>query len=450
MLLDIVKHIVKFVKNLFSSTKLGIFLLLVIVIVAIAGTLVEQGKPIQYYYDLYGSATAGWIIRLSIDKIFGSLWMIIPTSLLIVNLIYATLSRLPVMIKSVALPKQFHHNSKINDKFLIKDKDVAIENSSTILKSYHYKIYTLEDGSLFAHKGVVSRFGAVVVHLSILIVLFGALLGAIYGYKNYIAIDSGDTEPVPEINASIKVDRFWMNYWPDGSIKQYNSKLSIIKNDKVVHTQTIDVNHPMDYAGMRFFQAGYGKSYDKIKEAVVVLYDRQKKNVIGEPIVVQWNKWRTIGPYDIKIVDFVPDFYFDAKKGYVTSKSLEYNNPAVRLQVKGPKATPPFIWEFLKYPGFTLRGFTGKDAVIVSSITPIYYTGLQYAKNPGANWIWFGSIIMVIGFIMSFFMYYRRIYITFDDDEKSLLVAGVSYKQKDLFAKEFKKICNALKKVEEK
>ena len=204
MLLDIVKHIVKFVKNLFSSTKLGIFLLLVIVIVAIAGTLVEQGKPIQYYYDLYGSATAGWIIRLSIDKIFGSLWMIIPTSLLIVNLIYATLSRLPVMIKSVALPKQFHHNSKINDKFLIKDKDVAIENSSTILKSYHYKIYTLEDGSLFAHKGVVSRFGAVVVHLSILIVLFGALLGAIYGYKNYIAIDSGDTELVPEINASIK------------------------------------------------------------------------------------------------------------------------------------------------------------------------------------------------------------------------------------------------------
>ena len=60
MLLDIVKHIVKFVKNLFSSTKLGIFLLLVIVIVAIAGTLVEQGKPIQYYYTLYGSTAAGW------------------------------------------------------------------------------------------------------------------------------------------------------------------------------------------------------------------------------------------------------------------------------------------------------------------------------------------------------------------------------------------------------
>lgn len=450
MRLNIIKHMPKFIKDLFSSTVFGISLLLVVAVVAMVGTIVQQGKPIQYYYGLYGITLAGWIIKLSINKIFGSLWMIVPTLLLIVNLIYATLVRIPTMFKSVAVPKRFHDNLKINDKIPIKKREQVEKSISNILKSHHYKIYDLADGSLFAHRGVMSRFGSVVVHLSILIILFGALLGTIYGYKNYVVIDSGDTKAVPAINASIKVDRFWMDYWPDGSVKQYNSKLSIIKSGKVVHIQTIDVNHPMDYAGMRFFQSGYGKSYDKIKEATVVLYNKRNKKLMGKPIVIQWNKWFNIGLYRARIVAFVPDFYFDAANGRITSKSLEYNNPAVKLQIRGPKLTPLFIWEFIKYPGLVLKIFKGDNAVIISSITPTYYTGLEYAKNPGANWIWFGAAIMVIGFTMAFFMYYRRIYIAFSDDESFLIISGISYKQKDLFVNEFQKICDALKKEEEK
>ncbi len=448
MLPYIVKRLLKVIDNLFSSTKFGIFLLLVIALVAIVGTVVEQGRPVEYYYKLYGITATGWIMKLSINRIFGSLWMVIPTLLLIINLVYSTLLRLPAVIKSIAVPNKFHTFSKLNDTISIRDKEETAKRVSNILKSLHYKIYYLKDGSLFAHKGITSRFGFVIVHLSILIILFGALLGAIYGYKNYVVIDSGDTKPVPEINASIKVDRFWMNYWPDGSIKQYNSKLSIIKNGKVVHTQIIDVNHPMDYAGFRFFQSGYGKSYDKIKEAIAVLYDKKVDKVVAKPVLAQWNKWFDIGQYKARMVDFVPDFYFDTKRGYITSKSLDYNNPAVRLQIKGPKGTPPFVWEFLKYPGSVLKEFTNKDAIIISSITPIYYTGLQYAKNPGANWIWLGSAVMAVGFAMSFFMYYRRIYIAFNDNGNTLTISGISYRQSDLFAKEFRKIINRIKEKE--
>ncbi len=446
MNLNIIKHILKFMKNLFSSTLFGVSLLLIIAVVAMVGTIIQQGRPIQYYSGLYGITTTEWIVKLSFDKIFGSLWMIIPTMLLIINLIYTTLSRMPGILKSVAIPSRFRGSSKINDTIPIKNREEAKKRVANILKSHHYKIYDLADGSLFAHKGVISRFGFAVVHLSLLIVLLGALLGAIYGYKNYIVIDSGDTKAVPAINASIKVDRFWINYWPDGSIKQYNSKLSIIKNSKVVHTQTIDVNHPMDYGGMRFFQSGYGKSYNKIKKAVAVLYNKQSKKIVGDPISVQWNKWFNIGLYSAKIVEFVPDFYFNAKNGYISSKSFKYNNPALRLQIKGPKGTPSFIWEFLKYPSFDLRSFKSGNALIVSSITPLYYTGLQYARNPGANLIWFGAAVMIIGFIMSFFMYYRRIQMNFSDDESLLTLSGISYKQNELFIKEFQKISDKIKK----
>ena len=70
----------------------------------------------------------------------------------------------------------------------------------------------------------------VIVHLSILIILFGGLIGAFYSYKNFITIDAGYSKRISEINTVMKLDRFWIDYRPDGSYKQYNTIFPSIKN----------------------------------------------------------------------------------------------------------------------------------------------------------------------------------------------------------------------------
>ncbi len=446
--MNAIRVIAKFLKDLFSSIRLGIVLLLIIAVIAIIGTVVEQGKLPQYYDKLYGAAAAGWIIKLSINKIYGSLWMVVPTILLVINLVYATLLKIPFIVRSVTVPKKFHINPKFSESVSAGNRYDAIMQSSDILKSHHYKIYKLADGSLFAHKGILSRFGMVVVHLSILIILFGGLIGALYSYKNFITIDAGYSKKIPEINTVMKLDRFWIDYWPDGSYKQYNTMISFIKNGKVVYKQLLNHDNKLDYGGFRFFHEYHEKSYDRVKSVVLLLYDKKTQKVVGNSVTAKWNRWTKIGPYSVRVVGFVPDFYFDRVSGRITTKSIEYNNPAVRIQVRG--ASNPFNWEFIKYPGDSINEFKGDMAVVAYSINPIYFVNFRYAYNPGANLIWLGSIIMIIGFILSFYLYYRRIHIAVDNDTKKLVVSGTSYKHKDSFVKEFERISREIKnRIEE-
>ncbi|NOZ84215.1 MAG: cytochrome c biogenesis protein ResB [Epsilonproteobacteria bacterium] len=438
--------IAKFLKDLFSSIRFGIVLLLIIAVIAIVGTVVEQGKLPQYYDKLYGAEAAEWILKLSINKIYGSLWMVVPTVLLVINLIYATLLKIPSIVRSTAVPKKFHINPKFSESVSVGNRYDAIIQSSGILKSHHYKIYKLADGSLFAHKGVLSRFGMVVVHLSILIILLGGLIGALYSYKNFVnfvTIDAGYSKKIPEINTVMKLDRFWIDYWPDGSYKQYNTMISFIKNGKVVYKQLLNHDNKLDYGGFRFFHEYHEKSYDRVKSVVLLLYDKRTQKVVGNSITAEWNRWTKIGPYSVKVVDFVPDFYFDKVSGRITTKSIEYNNPAVRIQVKG--APNSFDWEFIKYPGDSINEFKGDMAVVAYSINPIYFVNFRYAYNPGANLIWFGSIIMIIGFMLSFYLYYRRIHIDVDSDAERLILSGNSYKHKDSFTREFERISKEIK-----
>lgn len=55
-------------------------------------------------------------------------------------------------------------------------------------------------------------------------------------------------------------------------IKDYKSNLTIIEDAKEILTKTIEVNHPLSYKGMSFYQASYG--VDKIKEVILTMQGR--------------------------------------------------------------------------------------------------------------------------------------------------------------------------------
>ncbi|MCL4468417.1 MAG: cytochrome c biogenesis protein ResB [Deltaproteobacteria bacterium] len=73
---------------------------------------------------------------------------------------------------------------------------------------------------------------------------------------------------------------------------------------------------------------------------------------------------------------------------------------------------------------------------------------MQVAKDPGAPYVAAGAIILILGLIMSFFSYRRRIWIFIPDDasHKTFTIAGVADRNKYSFEMEFEKIIQELKK----
>ena len=110
-----------------------------------------------------------------------------------------------------------------------------------VITEFAKPVRTEKDGKLyfFAQKGIYSRFGAYVTHLSILIVMAGAIIGNVWGYKAWVNIVEGTSVDsvqsrsggVIPLGFTVRCDDFDVSYYPGSNRpKDYNSDLVILEN----------------------------------------------------------------------------------------------------------------------------------------------------------------------------------------------------------------------------
>ena len=77
------------------------------------------------------------------------------------------------------------------------------------------------------------------------------------------------------------------------------------------------------------------------------------------------------------------------------------------------------------------------------------YTGLQVTKDPGVWIVWFGSGLLILGLIVSFFFSHQRIWVkVFKGEGKTpekVILAGTASKNRLAFEKTFKQWADQLR-----
>ena len=131
--------------------------------------------------------------------------------------------------------------------------------------------------TFFSEKGRFSRLGVPISHLSILIILIGGLLGSLYGFRGHVEILEGETvdqihlrgtdrEIAIPLRFSVRCDDFKVTFYDlpgkQKHVKAYTSLLTIVENGKDVLKRTVEVNHPLHYGGLAFYQASYGALHE--------------------------------------------------------------------------------------------------------------------------------------------------------------------------------------------
>jgi cytochrome c biogenesis protein len=82
--------------------------------------------------------------------------------------------------------------------------------------------------------------------------------GNSFQVKNIIDAGPGSASQIPK-DWSVRVNRFWIDYKPDGNIDQFYSDLSVLdKQGEEVDRKTIYVNSPLRYRGVTFYQTDWG------------------------------------------------------------------------------------------------------------------------------------------------------------------------------------------------
>ncbi|VAV85303.1 Cytochrome c-type biogenesis protein Ccs1/ResB [hydrothermal vent metagenome] len=445
----------------FASVKLTIFVLIALAAVSIIGTVVEQNKPIETYYQAYGQKWGDIITLLKFDSMYNSEWFSVMMLLLLVNIVACTYERFPPKWRSL-LKKDKSFDPSMIDRLSTRRNFALGKNTADtkshllgVLKKKRYKYQEFNNGdggvSIFAWKGLFGRFGSDITHVSLFVIITGAIIGSYWGYKDFRPVIVGETIRVPDVDFHLRLDKFWMEYYESGQVKQYNSMLTVVEDGKDILNKHIWVNEPLFYKGVRFYQSSYGTAWNMVEEIEISLKNI-KTNTLSEPVNIKWGGSAELPgtKYVARLSGYVSDFAFDEESRTVYSKSGDVKNPAVQIDIYKDGKLISRPWLFYNFPGL-IQAIPKTDYdVILRGFKNLPYSGLSITKDPGTNIVWIGTGIMGVGFYLAFFVFYKRIMIHIKPgSDAEVSIAGVINKNQLGFEKEFRVLVEAITGISE-
>jgi len=387
---------------------------------------------------------------------------------LALNLIICSLDRFPSAWKRFQAPPKLDRSKPFEDlpshrNFNATAKiEEVLPLTAGILKTRYKRFQQKETDSavvLYAEKGRFSHLGVYLVHLSVLIILIGSIVGSLFGFEAYVNIPEGDAinkvrlrksqafKPLP---FDVRCDRFSVEFYENGAPKEYRSDLAFLEDGKTTLQGPLLVNHPITFRGIAFYQASYG-SLPGNKARLAIRREGDSANALFDVEIER--------PYDLpgRAGQFM---VFEARSDFMKM------GPAVQVAVRPPEGEEIRFWVFKnidlikdRFPGFFERfpkfnpGAYKPYHFSLESIEARYYTGLQVSRDPGVPLVWTGFFLIMIGLFVTFFTSHRSIWIQVARTKRGLniRVAGRANKNPVGLERELDQLASRIKgRVEKK
>jgi cytochrome c biogenesis protein len=440
-----------------SSVKLAIILLIIITSASMIGTFIPQQRSPEEYIAQYGR-WANVFQQLQLTNLYKSLWFSALLFLFALNITVCTLNRLSPKLRKTFRPRVAVETKaievlKIKEKF---KKPMSLGSAAEMLKtelsSRHFRVRETQKENtsfLYARKRILGWFGADIVHLGILVIIAGGIISGIGGFRWNLTFSEGRVLDVPRAEFKLRLEKFEIEYYPNGGVKDFKSTLTVLENEKLVLSKIIEVNHPLSYKGFVFYQSEWG--WDWRNASVEILakkredssFLRTMKLKIGEKVRLEGED------IEVSVLEFIPDFVI-GEKGQIATRSLDPNNPAAFIE--GWQAEEKIFsgWIFAKFPDFA-RIHSEKETDLTFELRD-FRSGqlsiIQASKDPGVNFIWAGCTFLMIGLLFAFYWPTREIRVAMDGvgNKTEIIAGGIAAKSKDAFKAEFKKITESIRR----
>jgi len=442
----------------FSSVKLAIILLIIITCASILGTLIPQGRSPAEYTQRYGQL-ANLFTRLQLTNLYHSLWFIGLLFLFALNIIICTLTRLFPKLRKTFQPKMEFEPKTINtlrirEKFN-KNWNLAktMEELRKEFSSRHYRLREEESNNkiiLVARKKVLGWFGSDVVHLGLLIILAGGIISGLGGFRTNLTFSEGQVLLVPRADFNLRLDKFETEYYPNGSVRDWKSTLTVFENERPLFSKIIEVNHPLSYKGFMFYQSSYGWNWENPSLEILVKkrsdpsFLSKLELKVGQTVSIEAEK------IQFSVLHFIPDFIIN-EKNEITTRSLEPNNPAAFVEGREGEEKIFSGWIFAKFPDFA-RIHSEKETDLTFELKNFKggeYSVIQASKDPGVNIIWIGCGFLMLGLALAFYWPTREIRAILEESQgkTEITAGGIASKNTEAFQSEFEKMMTSLRRA---
>jgi len=422
-------NIVGKIWDFFSSMKLGIILLLVLAVVSIVGTIFIPTDPATGQQDFL--------------KFYNNWFFRILMALLALNLLVCSLHRLKHIASTLRGPKvpfseAFLKNLKTGAAFQLKEDTGAVTGRiEEDLRRNGYRIFNeSKDGVTYiaADRGRWGVLGPYLSHISFIIMIIAILFkfSGLVGFEGDLATVVGKTHNLGEVSKlqnvgldeyfDIRLDNFrtvYNNNDPNQGIKDWYSDVTVIdKSTGKTFPFTIEVNRPLVYKKIKFYQMSYG------------FYFAGKVSSAGggsDNFEIKTNTANAYTAAPGTDIAFVPE-YFNPVTKKIAVRIYQGNQEVATNEAELNKP--------LTYQTASVEFNDARD-----------YSLFSVKRDPTVPYMGFASVLLIVAVTFSFLIRHRRVWAMVKDQDGTagVVLGGLSQKHKADFQRDFDNMVDALK-----
>jgi cytochrome c biogenesis protein len=413
-----------------ADLRFSIFILLLISFFSIIGTVIEQDQPLEIYKENYpftnpvfGFLTWDRILQFGLDHVYKTWWFFLLIFLFGLSLISCTfLQQLPSL--KIARRCQFFRKKSQFDRLknfttLNNLKNISFNKVLSRIKQSQYSIFQ-QKNIVYCYKGLIGRLAPILVHLSMILVLLGTIIGSLFGFKaqemvpkteNFHiqnVLTNGQLTTIP--STSSRINDFWITYTKNKTVSQFYSDISILNSQgNETERKTISVNYPLIYDNIYYYQTDWNLIGLRFQTTNDEIIEYPLLNILKDQNKV-WLTWistnKSLNEGMIALIDNLEGYCSIYSETGKFLGNIELNETADFQQ------------------SFTLLE-------ILSS------TGLQIKTDPGIPFIYIGFFFLMLSTLISYITY-SQIWII--QKSQKLFIGGTTNRAIFEFELEFFKI----------
>ena len=434
--------------DILSSVKFTFILLVLLAATSILGTVIPQQESTTELASKLSPGLANLFNSLQLFDVYHSVWFRLIISFLALNLIICSIDRIPVTLRLFRLKpkpdrlKPFKGLAPERSLSLKGELGEVTEKVAKFLNAQYKDVVSKEtdkENFLYVEKGRFTLFGVYLVHLSVLLILSGAIIGSLFGFNGYVNIVEGESvdsvflrnntaHTYKDLGFSVSCEKFSVDFYDTGAPKEYRSDLAFSINGETVQKGSLLVNHPIKFMGVTFYQAYYGSTPGssarlRVSRSDSVSEDSLLDLEIGKPVSIPGDSGQ------ITLSDLNEDFMRMGPAASVLIKSPdgeEINFWLFEYEDMIREMYPEMFDQFAKLNPSVYKPYT----FYLDSVESKYYTVLQASRDPGVPIVYGGFLMIIIGLIITFFTSHRRIWVRVMEnaDKINISVAGKANK----------------------
>jgi cytochrome c biogenesis protein len=463
-----------------TSMRTALILLLLLGLASIPGSLFPQRtqSPLKVREYFENDPTgAKWMDRFYLFDVYGSPWFSAIYLLLFISLIGCVIPRSWHYFREIfKAPNPAPSSLNAMEGYQVIDGDLAA--AEKWLKSNHFRI-AKSGKSIAAEKGYLRETGNLVFHLSLIVVLLGIAGSSVFGMRGEAIVNVGErfiNTPTTYDNLTpgrffsiddlppfiIKVNNFDATYDPENNMPlDYELKVTTQDGiDAEPVDRIVKVNSPLTFGSTRVYLQANGYS------PLVTVRDKSGAVKFEGPVpfLPQDANLSSIGAIKVPDMDpqigfigsFLPTAARDEVRGGFSSFP-ELLDPRLLVSVwqgdlKMDSGVPQSVYridtEDMERIGLWALRVGESYEFEVGSITfngVIPWVNLQVVRDPGKQYALFGSILAIIGLMISLFIRQRRIWVR--EINGRIEIAGLALNRLPGLEDEINRMVNEMKEA---